>query len=210
MNTVLIVLLTIRLVLYYIIQPSGAVVQSESKFLQQPQQQNNSFIAELTGNNTIPPVNTNATGIVKFHTNAPNYNNNEVYYEMNLTNIHNHVIKVDIHIGKKTENGPSVVTLYQSTVFLPSEICCRSAASESERSKFFFNGTVSTRKFEFGPLAGSKNISDLVRLFENGNAYVEVYTYNPKSFSLLDGDSEIRGQIMPLPSNYTTITKLQQ
>jgi hypothetical protein len=168
MNTVIIVLLTTLAVLYYIIQPSGAVVQSESKFLQQPQQQNNSFIAELTGNNTIPPVNTNATGIAKFHTNAPNYNNNEVYYEMNLTNIHNHVIKVDIHIGKKTENGPSVVTLYQSTVFLPSEICCRSAASESERSKFFFNGTVSTRNFEFGPLGDSKNISDLVRHFENG------------------------------------------
>jgi len=102
-----------------------------------------------------------------------------------------------------------VATLYRSTLSLPSEICCRSAASESKRSKFFFNGTISTQAFEFGPLAGSKNISDLVRLFDSGNAYVEVYTYNPKSLSLLNRNGEIRGQIMPLASNYTTIAKLQ-
>ena len=109
---------------------------------------------------------------------------------------------------KKTENGPSVVTLYQTTVSLPSEICCRSAASESERSKFFFNGTISTQDFEFGPLAGSKNITDLVRLFDTGNACVEVYTFNPKSLNFLGRDSEIRGQIMPLASKSITITKL--
>ena len=120
------------------------------------------------------------------------------------------MVRVDVRIGKKTENGPTVTTLYQSTLSLPSEICCRSAASESERSKFFFNGTISTQNLELGPLAGSTDIADLVRLFDSGNAYVQVYTYNHKSLSLLGGDSEIRGQIMPLPSNYTTITKLQK
>ena len=188
------------IILYYIIQPSEAIVQTESKFI--PQQQNHSFIAKLTGNNVIPPVNTNATGIAKFQAKDPN--NNELYYEINLTNIHNDIANVEVHLGKETENGRSIATLYQTTISLPSEICCRSAASESERSKFFFNGTISPQSLELGPLAGSKNIADLVRLFDSGNAYVEVYTHNPKSLSLLTGDSEIRGQIIPLPSNYTT------
>lgn len=61
------------------------------------------FIAELSGdNNTIPPVNTNARGIAKFEAKDPNYNNsNELFYEINLTNMHNYLVKVDVHIGKK-------------------------------------------------------------------------------------------------------------
>lgn len=168
------------------------------------QQQNHSFIALLTGNNVIPPVSTNTTGIVKFQANASNIN--ELYYEIKLTNLHNDVARVDVNLGNKTENGRSVVTLYQTTISMPSEICCRSAASESERSKFFFNGTISTQNLEFGPLASSKNITDLVRLFNRGNTYVEVDTYQPKSLSLSGSDSEIRGQIMPFASNSTTIT----
>jgi hypothetical protein len=39
--------------------------------------------------------------------------------------MHNDVVRVDVHIGKNTQNGPSVVTLYQRTLSLPSEICCR-------------------------------------------------------------------------------------
>jgi hypothetical protein len=174
---------------------------SGSKLLQQ-QQQNYSFIAELSGdNNTIPPVNTNARGIAKFEAKDPNYNNsNELFYEINLTNMHNYLVKVDVHIGKNTQNGPSVITLYQRTLSLPSEICCRSAASESERTKFFSNVTISTQNFEFGPLVGSKNITDLVRLFDSGNAYLEGYTYQPKSLNLSDSDSEIRGQIVSIVS----------
>jgi hypothetical protein len=55
-------------------------------------------------------------------------------------------------------------------------------------------------------LASSKNITDLVRLFNPGNTYVQVDTYQPKSLSLSGSDSEIRGQIMPFASNSTTIT----
>ena len=196
MNAALIVSAIIMLV----IELSGAAASSDSKI----QQQNHSFIALLTGNNVIPPVSTNASGIVKFQANASNIN--ELYYEINLTNIHNDVARVDVYLGNKTENGRSVVTLYQTTISMPSEICCRSGASESERSKFFFNGTISTQNLEFGPLASSKNITDLVRLFNRGNTYVEVDTYQPKSLSLSGSDSEIRGQIMPFASNSTTIT----
>ena len=193
--------LIVSAIIILVIQVSGAAAaSSETKSLQQ---QNHSFIAILIGNDVIPPVNTNATGIARFHVNASNIN--EIYYEINLTNVHYDVARVDVHLGKKTENGPSVVTLYQTTIPMPSEICCRSAASESERSKFFFNSTISTQSLEFGPLSSSKNITGLVRLFNSGNTYVEVYTYQPKSLSLLGSDSEIRGQIMPLASKSTTI-----
>ena len=197
MNTALIVSAIIILV----IGLSGAAASSDSNI---SQEQNHSFIALLTGNNVIPPVSTNATGIVKFQANASNIN--ELYYEIKLTNLHNDVARVDVYLGNKTENGRSVVTLYQTTISMPSEICCRSAASESERSKFFFNGTISTQNLEYGPLASSKNITDLVRLFNRGNTYVEVDTYQPKSLSLSGSDSEIRGQIMPFASNSTTLT----
>jgi len=186
--------ITILASLYFIFQLNGTVVSSESKLLQQPQQ-NQSYIADLTGENNIPPVNTNTTGIVKFITNDHYYKNNEIYYEINLTNINSDVGKVEVHMGKKNENGPAVVTLYQTTTSLPSEICCTSAYSESERTKLFFNGTVFTQAFEFGPLANSKNITDLVNLFDNDSAYVQVYAYHPDSLSLFGMDDEIRGQI---------------
>ena len=194
MYTVLTLSITIFTSLYFIIQVTGTVVSSESNLLQQPQQ-NQSYIANLTGDNNIPPVNTNATGIVKFITNDHYYDNNELYYEINLTNIHSDVGKVDIHMGNKNENGPAVATLYQTTTSLPSEICCTSADSEYEKTKLFFNGTVFTQAFEFGPLAGSRNITDLVKLFNNGSTYVQVYTYHPDSPSLFGMDGEIRGQI---------------
>jgi CHRD domain len=193
--------LIVSAIIMVVIELSGAAASPDSKILQQ---QNHSFVALLTGNNVIPPVSTNATGIVKFQANASNIN--ELYCEINLTNIHNDVARVDVYLGNKTENGRSVVTLYQTTISMPSEICCRSAASESERSKFFFNGTISTQNLEYGPLASSKNITDLVRLFNPGNTYVEVDTYQPKSLSLSGSDSEIRGQIIPFASNSTTIT----
>jgi hypothetical protein len=194
MYTVLTLSITIFTSLYFIIQATGTVVSSESNLLQQPQQ-NQSYIANLTGDSNIPPVNTNATGIVKFITNDHYYDNNELYYEINLTNIHSDVGKVDIHMGNKNENGPAVITLYQTTTSIPSEICCTSADSEHEKTKLFFNGTVFTQAFEFGPLADSRNITDLVKLFNNGSTYVQVYTYHPDSPSLFGMDGEIRGQI---------------
>jgi hypothetical protein len=173
---------------YFLIQTPGTVVSSEPKLLQQGQQ-NQSYIATLTGDNT------NTTGVVKFMINPQYYSDNEMYYEINLTNIHNDVARIDIHFGKVGDNGPTVVTLYQNSIFLPSEICCTYAGAEHERTRLFFNGTIFTQAFEFGPLAGSRNITNLVKLFDNGSAYVEVYTNNPDSLSLFNTDGEIRGQI---------------
>jgi CHRD domain-containing protein len=177
----------------------AAAASSDSNI---PQQQNQSFIALLAGDNVIPPVSTNTTGIVNFQANSSNIN--ELFYKINLTDIINDVAKIDLYLGNTTENGRSLVILYRTTIN-PSEICCRSAASESERNKFFFNGTISTQNFEFGPFA-NKNITDLIRLFNSGNAYVEIQTYQPKSLSLSGSDSEIRGQIMPFLSNSSIIS----
>lgn len=188
MYTALTLTITILVLLYFLFQTPGTVVSSESKLLQQGQQ-NQSYIATLTGDNT------STTGVVKFITNPQYYSNNELYYEINLTNIQNDVVRIDIHSGKEGENGPAVVTLYQNSIFLPSEICCTYAGSEHERTKLFFNGTIFTQAFEFGPLSGSRNITDLVKLFDNGSAYIEVYTNNPDSLSLFNADGEIRGQI---------------
>ena len=66
MNTALVVSVIMLAVLCFVIQISGVIASSESKLLQQQQQQNHSFIAKLTGDNIIPPLNTNATGIAKF------------------------------------------------------------------------------------------------------------------------------------------------
>ncbi len=74
MNTQLVVSFTALAVFYYLIQPLGAIFQSELNLPRQ--QQNHSFIAKLTGNNTIPLVNTTATGISKFYTNAAKYKMN--------------------------------------------------------------------------------------------------------------------------------------
>jgi len=192
--------LIVSAIMMLVIELTGAAAaSSDSNIIQQ---QNHSFIALLTGHNVIPAVDTNATGTVKFQPN--NSNINELYYEINLTNLQNDVARVDLYLGNKTENGRIVATLYQTTIN-PSEICCRSAASESERSKFFFNGTISTQNLELGPLASSKNITDLVRLFNRGNTYVEVDTYQPKSLSFSGSEGEIRGQIMPFASNSTTL-----
>ncbi len=138
-------------------------------------QQNYLFIAELTGDNVVPvTAKTNATGVAKF-TFDPS-NNNQIYYQLNITNMKNDILNVDIHQGKKRENGPSLATLYRSSLGMPlSQICCKSA--EAERSKYFyFNGTISKEDFEFGPLADSRDISGLINLLNTGNAYVEVYT----------------------------------
>ena len=193
--------LIVSAIIILVIELTGAAASSSDSNI--IQQQNHSFIALLTGHNVIPTVGTNATGTVKFQPN--NSNINELYYEINLTNLHNDVARVDLYLGNKTENGRIVATLYQTTIN-PSEICCRSAASESERSKFFFNGTISTQNLELGPLASSKNITDLVRLFNRGNMYVEADTYQPKSLSFSGSEGEIRGQIMPFASNSTTLT----
>jgi hypothetical protein len=79
-----------------------------------------------------------------------------------------------IHQGKTGENGPIVVTLFKATT------------ATGSKNGILARGTITSDNLE-GPLKG-KQISDLVKLIEDGNAYANVHTQqNPKG--------EIRGEI---------------
>jgi CHRD domain len=82
-----------------------------------------------------------------------------------------------IHSGKIGQNGPVVVTLFQSKA---------ATTSSPVKNGILSQGTITSANLE-GPLKG-KQISDLVKLINDGNAYANVHTkQNPKG--------EIRGQI---------------
>jgi hypothetical protein len=133
-------------------------------------QQQQKFMAKLTGQDEVPAKNTKATGTFVLHLTPDGRLSN---YVLNLTSINN-VTLVHIHEGEKGTNGPIVVTLFKST-----------------NPKGQINGTLSKAKifsnqFE-GPLAG-KYISDLMKVINEGKVYVNVHTkQNPQG--------EIRGQL---------------
>lgn len=156
---------------------------------------NQSFVSHLTGNNTIPEVITNATGTVRFLINPVLQNNNEIYYEINLTNVRNDISKVDLRYGSQKTDGPTIAVLYQRTLSIPIDICCKSVESDQNRDKFFFNGTITIPSLQFGLLYNAKNIEEVVKLFHNNSAYVEVYTFDPDQQSIFGMKNELRGQI---------------
>jgi Cu/Zn superoxide dismutase len=124
------------------------------------QNQQQSFTAKLSGNNEVPPVTTTATGMAQFQ---PSSDGNKISYTLNAANINNFMM-AHIHQGKAGENGEPVAPLSMG------------------------NGTITSGDLQ-GPLAG-KQLSDLVNLMNNGQAYVNMHTQQ-------NMNGEIRGQIMP-------------
>ena len=119
----------------------------------------------LTGNEEVPPVQTEATGIAEF---TP-MGMDSIEYSVNATNIEG-VTAGHIHLGAKGDNGPVVVTLFKY---------------DTPRNEVSEKGTITADKLE-GPMAG-KQISDLGATGANGTLYVNVHTEkNP--------NGEIRGQ----------------
>jgi len=128
------------------------------------------FTANLSGNEEVPSVDTKASGTAEFNVSS---DGKTVSYKVDVKDI-NKVTMAHIHQGKKGENGPVVVTLFKSAT--------PSGPMNGELAK----GDATANKLE-GPLKG-KQISDLVKIMEDGNAYTNVHTeQNPKG--------EIRGQI---------------
>jgi hypothetical protein len=135
--------------------------------------------ANLSGENEVPPVDTTATGTAEFNVSS---DAKTVSYKVNVKDI-NKVTMAHIHQGKNGENGPVVVTLFKSAT--------PSGPMNGELAK----GDATASKLE-GPLKG-KQISDLIKIMEDGNAYTNVHTeQNP--------ELEIRGQIA---FTYTKSTK---
>ncbi len=118
------------------------------------------------------PTNTKATGTVDFVIHS---NGKIMSYNVNINNI-DKVTIANIHQGKKGENGPIVVTLIRFKTLTPTGLVNGQLAQ----------GNITSIDLK-GPLKGMQ-ISDLTKLIEDSNAYVNIQT---KQYP----DGEIRGQI---------------
>ena len=127
--------------------------------------QEQKFMATLSGQEEVPPTNSQATGMAEFTVMGDN-----VEYTVNASNI-DAVTAGHIHSGKQGENGPVVVTLF---------------TNDSPTNEVSETGSITADKLE-GPMAG-KQLTDLATAMTNGETYVNIHTeQNP--------DGEIRGQI---------------
>ena len=123
-------------------------------------------MAKLSGQDEVPPTNSQATGMAEF---TP-MGTDSVMYSVNATNIQD-ATAGHIHSGKPGENGPIVVTLFKY---------------DSPMNQVSESGSITADKLE-GPMAG-KQLSDLTTAMSNGDTYVNIHTeQNP--------NGEIRGQV---------------
>ena len=128
------------------------------------------FNIELTGNEEVPPVQTDATGSAQFT--APHFDN--IGYSINVSNI-DKVTAAHIHSGKQGENGPIVVTLFKAET-----------PSSEAINGILTSGNITNANLE-GPMAG-KTLTDLTQSMELGETYVNVHSQDHPN-------GEIRGQI---------------
>jgi hypothetical protein len=120
----------------------------------------------------VPPVTTNATGLAELELND---DSDEISYDIQVEDIEG-ATQAHIHQGSEGENGDVVVSLFNSSE--PTNV----------NDGTLEDGDFTSEDF-VGPLQG-QNMSALVELMDNGQAYVNVHTEaNP--------DGEIRGTIVP-------------
>jgi hypothetical protein len=133
---------------------------------------NHEFATNMTGQEQVPPVDTQAIGEAILVQDLPL--NQTIDYFVNVTGIEG-VTQGHIHSGAQGENGPVVVTLFNF---------------ESPQNEVLLNGTFAATNLE-GPMQGNE-MSDLITAMQNGTTYVNVHTeQNP--------DGEIRGQLVDIP-----------
>ena len=127
------------------------------------------FTAELTGDQEVPEVATDASGDAELEFQE---GDDEIDFFVDVQDIVD-VTAAHIHSGAEGEEGDIVATLY-------------SESASGEIDGKLVSGELDSSDLE-GPLAG-QDIDDLVQLIEDGEAYVNVHTIeNP--------DGEIRGQL---------------
>jgi len=133
---------------------------------------NHEFAANLTGQQEVPPVDTQAIGQAILVPNLPQ--NQTVNYFVNVTGIQG-ATQGHVHSGAEGENGPIVVTLFKF---------------DSPQNVVFEKGNITASNLE-GPMQG-KTIPDLIAAMKNGSTYVNVHTeQNP--------NGETRGQLVDIP-----------
>jgi CHRD domain len=137
------------------------------------------FIASnMTGAKEVPPVKSMASGTTTLV-------NNQTFidYDLSVSDLYN-ATSAHIHQGKVGANGPIVVTLYKT-------------ADPSPGLFGGYSGNITSSMLE-GPLKG-KQLSALVDLMSNGQAYVNVHTIKNKN-------GEIRDQVTLSTGNTTGLT----
>ena len=150
--------------------PNSAADTVAAVFLQSAygQAQSQQFTAKMTGTQEVPPKDTKGTGTATF---VPTPDQMTLAYRVDSSTNYNTM--ANIHKGKAGENGPIVITFFTSPT--PGGIV-----------PFTAHGNLRANDLE-GPLAG-KQITDLIKMIKDGEAYVNVHTVqNP--------NGEIRGQI---------------
>jgi hypothetical protein len=135
-------------------------------------QEGQTFSATLSGENEVPPTESNATGVAQFQL-SDGDDGQEVAYSVNLTGFDD-ITAAHIHSGNEGENGPIVATLSEGE------------EADGDSVELQFTGNIQTNDLA-GPLEDSE-IADLVDLMNNGSAYVNVHTE-------IYPDGAIRGQI---------------
>jgi hypothetical protein len=126
------------------------------------------FRATLSGQQEVPPAQTNATGYLKL-----TLSKDVLTFELSVNGVMNFT-GAHIHRGKRGENGPPIAGLTGGP------------EGGGEVNGILAEGTI-TEESLLGELRGMK-IADLVRLIKSGETYVNIHTW---TFP----DGEIRGQL---------------
>jgi hypothetical protein len=135
-------------------------------------QKAHTFSATLSGKDEVPPTKSIANGTAKF---LVNENDSQISYWVNLTGLKK-IIQTHIHNGTSGQNGDVLVNLSNSK-----------SAKNPDNPEIQLTGTVTKGDLQ-GPLKG-RELSDLLIVMRNGQAYVNAHTeIYPKG--------AIRGQVM--------------
>lgn len=141
------------------------------------------FRALLTGDNEVPPVDTQAIGKIKL---IANPQQTALNYQISLSDLNGVVIGAHIHRGSVGTNGPVIANLNTGNAFAGALAYTLGSGSGSTSTSV--GGTITSADLK-GPLAG-KQVTDLIRLIEDGKAYVNIHTHQ-------NSNGEIRGQLKP-------------
>lgn len=135
-------------------------------------QEAQTFSATLSGKDEVPPTKSIANGTAKF---LVNENDSQISYWVNLTGLKK-IIQAHIHNGTSGQNGDVLVNLSNSK-----------SAKNLDNPEIQLTGTITKDDLQ-GPLKG-RELSDLLIVMRNGQAYVNAHTeIYPKG--------AIRGQII--------------
>jgi uncharacterized membrane protein YgcG len=136
------------------------------------------FSARLTGDREVPPVDTDATARIRLIANSQQ---DGLDYRLSVSNINGLITGAHIHKGSATTNGPIVANLNIGGTFASA-----SAGNGGASTSTSTGGTITSADLK-GPLTG-KQITDLIKLIEDGQAYANVHTRQHPN-------GEIRGQL---------------